>query len=89
MPFRSAGRSCRFGDVQVAALKVSEDKNDMILRVYSLSDQTQQVALQLNKNIQEAYFADVLERKKEQLSVKDNQIKFTLPGRAVRTIRVN
>lgn len=77
------------GDAKVTALKVSEDKKDMILRVYSLSDQTQQVALQLNKNIQEAYFADVLERKKEQLSVKDNQIKFTLPGRAVRTIRVN
>ena len=77
------------GDVQVAALKVSEDKADMILRVYSLSDQAQIVVLNLNKNVQEAYFTDVLERKQEKLSFKDNQIEFTMPGRAVRTIRVN
>ena len=73
----------------MAALKVSEDKADMILRVYSLSGQAQQVALKLNKNVQEAYFTDVLERKQEKLSFKDNQIEFTMPERAVRTIRVN
>jgi alpha-mannosidase len=77
------------GDVQVAALKVSEDKKNMILRVYSLSDQSQKVVLQLNKDVQEAYFTDVLEREQEKLSLQDDRIEFILPGHAVRTIRVN
>lgn len=75
------------GDVKITAVKMSEDKKDIIIRMYSLSAKEQLVTLFWNgKEKSEAEFVDVLERKQESLDWKGKEITFMLSGNAVRTI---
>lgn len=77
------------GDVKVIALKMSEDKKDMIIRMHNLCAEEQTVILRINEGtVCEGYYTDVLERNQESLSVSGDEVMALFPGKAIRTIRI-
>lgn len=76
------------GKVRVSAVKLTEDKKDVIIRIHSLCNEAQLVIIEVEKKVQEAYFADILEKKKDIADVCDGKVKVQLPAGAVRTIRL-
>lgn len=75
------------GDVNVAAVKLSEDKKSIIIRIYNLQKLSTPVTINVNKNvIGEAYLTDILERKTQELQVEGTSVKFDIPAKSIRTV---
>lgn len=76
------------GKVKIAALKMSEDKKDVILRIHSLYKEPQFVTIDTEKKMREAVFTDILERCGDSVQLNDEKVQFELPAGAVRTLRL-
>ncbi len=78
------------GDVVVSAIKVPENAqgNELLVRFYSLSEQSQQVAVRLFKNPSAAYRTNSLEMVQEELTVKENRVILSVPPLTVQTVKI-
>ena len=76
------------GDLRVSAIKNSEDGEGTVIRVYSVADEDREVALSLCRPILRAYLTDTNENIKSELTVSGDRVTFTVPARAVETVKL-
>ncbi len=74
---------------KVTSCKRSEDGRSVIIRGYNSSETGIDVELVFFFRIQKACFTDLLEREKEELSVKENIISFTVAPKKIITMKID
>ncbi len=68
------------GDVEISVMKVSEDGEGTVIRVYDDKGSNKAVTLSLMSGIKSAYLADSCENKLADLAVVDGKVEFTVPS---------
>ncbi|HHV44048.1 MAG TPA: alpha-mannosidase [Firmicutes bacterium] len=73
-------------NVMISALKLAEDGQGVVLRLYETAGVAGDARIQLAFPVQEAYLCDFFERKGASLDVEDNQVRVPLKAHEVVTI---
>ena len=70
--------------VQLSALKISERQDGVILRIYSILDNGQEVVLPVLPGMDKIYMANLAEEKQKKLEVRNGEIRFDIkPGQII------
>ena len=70
--------------VQLSALKISERQDGVILRIYSILDDRQEVVLPVQPGMDKVYMANLAEEKQKKLEVRNGEIRFEIkPGQII------
>lgn len=78
------------GDYSVfSALKSAENRNGTILRIYSVSEQTENIEIEINNSfIQSAFETKLDETNDIKLDVVDSKITLAIPPKKIKTFRI-
>ncbi len=71
-----AGLSQLPSNVRLSAYKLSEDKNGIVLRVYSIANSTQSVCLPLPSGVKQVYNCNLAEKLGKPADVKNQRLRF-------------
>jgi len=83
-------------NVLILAVKLAENRDELIIRLYSLSDETEFCRMTLPKNLKTAYLVDLHEKalsEGEQLAadikIDLSNLSYRHPARAIITLRIS
>lgn len=75
-------------NVMISSLKKGEDNNNVILRVFNLSNKDEEILLKINKNIKNINEVNLNEEKINDLEVIDNSIKTIVGKKQIKTFEL-
>lgn len=74
--------------VQLSALKISERQDGVILRIYSILDDRQEVVLPVQPGMDKVYMANLAEEKQKKLEVRNGEIRFEIKTGQIITLYI-
>ena len=78
------------GDYSVfSALKAAENGNGTILRIYSVSEQTENIEIEFNNSLMQSVFETKLDETDDiKLDIVDSKITLAIPPKKIKTFRI-
>lgn len=76
------------GNVVLSSIKKSEDNQYTIIRIYEVDGLIEEVELDFNQKIKEAYTCDMLERNLTSLDCSETKLKATIKPYSIMTLKV-
>lgn len=80
--------SCNKSNIIVETVKMAEDSDEVVIRLYETWNKTTNCTLTLNKDITSALSTNLLEEKGEDVSFKGNKIDLTFKPFEIKTIKI-
>ncbi|MBA5850208.1 hypothetical protein H2684_02620 [Clostridium sp. cel8] len=74
--------------VTLSTLKKSEEKNGLLIRFFNGTEESQKAEFSINKNIKEAYMANLNENKIEDILYNNDKIKIDINKNVVKNLYV-